>query len=84
MQDITFGGSNELLKIDGKYLLAYMGGNKIGYETTPLSMGIATTENLLDLNGYTKYAKPILSGSDPDAREGETLTIYKADMFLTK
>lgn len=82
LQDITFGGSNELLKIGQKYLFAYIGGNKTGYETDPLSMGIATTENLLDLKGYTKYVNPILSGSDSDARTGETLTIYKANMFF--
>ena len=82
LQDINFGGTNELLKIDNKYLLAYIGGSKYGYETDPLSMGIATTEDLLDLNGYFKYAKPIFSGSDVDARKGETLTIYKANMFF--
>ncbi len=82
LQDIAFGGSNELLKIDGKYLFSYIGGSKTGYETDPLSIGIATTENFLNLNGYTKYADPILSGSDSDAREGETLTLYRSNMFF--
>lgn len=84
LQDNTFGGSNELLTVDGKYLFAYIGGNLKGYETDPLSMGIATTEDFLNFDGYKKYSTPILSGSDVDAREGETLTIYKANIFYDK
>ena len=81
LQDNSFGGSNELLKVDGEYLFAYIGGNLEGYETDPLSMGIATADDFLNFEGYKKYPKPILSGSDADAREGETLTVYKADIF---
>ena len=81
LQDNCFGGSNELLTIDGKYLFAYIGGKLTGYETDPLSMGIATTDDFLNFDGYRKYSNPILSGSDVGAREGETLTIYKADIF---
>ena len=81
LQDNTFGASNELLQIDGKYLFAYIGGNLTGYETDPLSMGIATTEDFLDFAAYKKHPAPILSGSDADARAGETLTIYKANIF---
>lgn len=82
LQDNCFGGSNRLLTIDGKYLFAYIGGDLRGYETDPLSMGLATTDDFLNFDGYKKYPSPILSGSDPDAREGETLTIYKADIFF--
>ena len=81
LQDNCFGGSNELLTIDGKYLFAFIGGNLQGYETDPLSMGIATTDDFLNYDGYEKTSSPVLSGSDDDARPGETLTIYKADIF---
>lgn len=81
LQDNSFGGSNELLTVGGKYLFAYIGGNLKGYETDPLSMGIATTTDFLNLDGYEKYSAPVLSGSDADARAGETLTLYKADIF---
>ena len=81
LQDNWFGGSNELLKVNGKYLFAYIGGNKKGYETDPLSMGIATTDDFLNFGGYKKHCCPVLTGKDPDARKGETLTIYKADIF---
>ncbi len=81
LQDNRFGGSNELMMLDGKYCFAYIGGNLQGYETDPLSMGIATTPDFLHFDAYKKHSAPILSGSDPDARSGETLTIYKADIF---
>jgi predicted GH43/DUF377 family glycosyl hydrolase len=84
LQDNLFGGSNELMTIDGQYLFAYLGGNLKGYETDPLSMGIATTPDFLTLDGYEKLPAPILSGSDSDARPGETLTIYKADMIYDR
>ena len=81
LQDNLFGGSNELLRVNGKYLFAYVGGNANGYETDPLSMGIATTDDILDFDGYKKHTFPVLTGKDRDARKGETLTIYKANIF---
>ena len=84
LQDNMFGGSNELMTIDGQYLFAYIGGNLKGYETDPLSMGVATTPDFLKFDEYKKPDAPILSGSDPDARQGETLTIYKADIFYDR
>ncbi|MBP3436343.1 MAG: glycosylase [Clostridia bacterium] len=81
LQDNLFGGSNELLTVDGKYLFAYIGGSLNGYETDPLSMGIALTDDFLHFDAYKKHPTPVLTGKDSDAREGETLTIYKADIF---
>ena len=84
LQDNLFGGCNELLQIDGNYLFAYIGGNLKGYEHDPLSMGLAVTDDFLHFDAYKKYPMPILSGSDDDARPGETLTIYKADIFYDR
>ena len=81
--DIEFE-SNEINKIGDKYLLAYIGGNKKGYETDPLSMGIAFTDDFYNSNSYERIEKPVLSGADKDARDGEKLTIYKANMFIDK
>lgn len=81
LEDNAFGGTNELMTVNGKYLFAYIGGNLEGYETDPLSMGIATADDILDFKSYRKLPTPALSGSDADARAGETLTIYKADIF---
>ncbi len=78
-QDISFGGSNALETVAGRYWMAYIGGNLAGYETDPLSMGVA--EAAAPLGPFEKHPAPIFTGQDADARRGETLTIYKADMF---
>lgn len=81
MIDNTFGGGNRIQKINGKYAFAYIGGSFEGYETDPLSMGLCFADSLADDSTYQKLPKPIFSGSDEDAREGETLTVYKPAMF---
>lgn len=80
--DNNFGGDNEILKINGKYIFAFIGGNKCGYESDPLSMGIAFCDEIEDFSTYRKAKNPVLSGCDNDARNEEKLTIYKADMFV--
>ena len=81
MQDVTFGGTNRLLPVGGTYRFGYIGGEKPGYETDPLSMGLCEASDLTDPRTYRKFPRPVLSGSDPDARRGERLTIYKPHMF---
>lgn len=79
--DINFGGTNELEKINNKYYMAYLGGNLDGYETDPLSMGLAYSDNAVDIKGFKRFEKPILSPLDDDVREHEKLTIYKGYLF---
>lgn len=80
--DPVFGGSNRIMKINGKYRFAYIGGNLSGYETDPLHMGYASADDVLDAASYKKKEKPILSPCDSDARCGETKTVYKPSMFV--
>lgn len=80
--DAEFGGSNTIHRVDGKYLFAYVGGNKKGYETDPLSMGFAYCTDVDDLLTYRKFPNPVFTGKDADARFGEQLTIYKACTFI--
>lgn len=74
---MNFGGAKELEKMNDKYYMAYLGGNQDGYETDPLSMGLAYSDNAVDINGFKRFEKPILSPLDDDVRERESLTIYK-------
>lgn len=78
--DQNFGGTNELMPIDGKYYISYLGGNLNGYESDPLSMGQAYSDS--PIHPFTKFEKPILSPFDADAREFETVTLYKSNMFV--
>jgi hypothetical protein len=41
--DYEWGGSAKILSFEGKYWLSYIGGALQGYETDPLSIGIANT-----------------------------------------
>lgn len=79
--DNRFGGSNEIGTIGGKYAFAYIGGSKNGYETDPLSMGMALTGDISDNSVYERLSYPVLAPFDEDARRGETLTLYKPCMF---
>lgn len=78
--DNDFGGTNEIKPAGGKYYMSYLGGNLNGYETDPLSMGLAYAGS--PTGKFTRFEKPILSPEDADAREFETLTLYKSDMFI--
>lgn len=78
--DMTFGGTNEIQSINGKYYMAYLGGNLNGYETDPLSMGLAYSDS--PIKKFTRFEQPIMTPFDKDAREFETLTLYKSNMFI--
>ena len=76
-----FYGEYKIKKVNGKYHFAYLGGNLNGYETDPLFMGQAQVSDILNPKTYVKKENPILSPLDQDVREGENLTLYKANMF---
>jgi len=81
LQDHTWGGSYELQRFDGKYWLSYIGGALKGYETDPLSIGIAWTQNPTKPVEWTRLDEPVLSRDQPDAREFELLTQYKSNII---
>ena len=55
-----------------------------GYETDPLFMGQGTFTDIYNPETYFRQEKPILSPYDNDVRDGENLTLYKANMFYYK
>jgi predicted GH43/DUF377 family glycosyl hydrolase len=77
-------GKHRIQKVNGKYHFAILGGNLDGYETDPLSIGQCVTTDLYDPSAYKRFSQPKLRGSDIDARAGETLTLYKSNMFIDK
>lgn len=83
--DYNWNGSHELEKFDGKYWMSYLGGAKKGYETDPISMGIAWAKNPVAIQEWNRIPEnPVLSGKDPDAREFEKRTVYKAQIIHDK
>ena len=80
--DDRWDGSHELEKFDGKFWLSYIGGAKQGYETDPLSLGVAWTKNPVKVREWNRISEnPILSGKDADARDFEKKTLYKSQII---
>lgn len=83
--DPTWGGSSELQPFDGKYWMSYIGGALQGYETDPLSIGIAWTKTPARVQEWTRIAEnPVLSREQPDARPFEKGTLYKSQIIWDK
>ena len=80
--DYRWNGSHELEKFDGKFWLSYIGGAKQGYETDPLSLGVAWTKDPTQAKEWSRiFENPILSGKDADARDFEKKTLYKSQII---
>jgi predicted GH43/DUF377 family glycosyl hydrolase len=78
LADDRWEGTHELEPFDGKYWLTYIGGARQGYETDPLSMGIALTRQPA---WPRPKENPILTPKQPDARRFETKTLYKSQVI---
>ena len=82
LADYNWNGSHELEAFNGRYWLSYIGGAKQGYETDPLSLGLAWTPSPTDIKEWNRISEnPILSGKDPDARDFEMRTLYKSQII---
>ncbi len=83
--DPTWDGSAELHEYDGKYWMSYFGGAKQGYETDPLSLGLAWTKTPNEPRPWTRLAEnPVLGPAQPDARPFERATLYKSHVLWDK
>jgi predicted GH43/DUF377 family glycosyl hydrolase len=80
--DDRWDGTHALEKFGGKYWLSYIGGAKRGYETDPLSIGIAWTTHPTRAREWHRLDEnPVLGPKQPDAREFETKTLYKSQII---
>ena len=81
LQNCDFYGDWTLEKFDGKYWMSYLGGALKGYETDPLSIGIANCKNPTAADEWARLPRPVLSASDRDSRYFEKLTLYKSNII---
>jgi predicted GH43/DUF377 family glycosyl hydrolase len=81
LQDHQWGGSYKLGRHDGKYWMSYLGGNLKGYETDPLMIGMAWTNDPTKAEPWTRLAEPVLTREQADCREWEKLTQYKSNII---
>jgi predicted GH43/DUF377 family glycosyl hydrolase len=85
LADTRWDGTHELEKFNGKYWLSYIGGAKQGYETDPLSMGIAWTEDAASAKTWNRLEQnPVLSPHQSDVRSFEQKTLYKSQIIHDK
>lgn len=82
--DYNWGGSNTLENFGGKYWMSYLGGALKGYETDPLSIGLACAADCSQAYEWERIPRPILSPSDADSRHFEKLTLYKSNIIWDK
>ncbi len=81
LQDHVWGGSYRLGTHDGKYWLSYVGGALEGYETDPLSIGLAWTDDPAKPAEWNRLDEPVLSPAQPDVRPFERITLYKSNIL---
>jgi predicted GH43/DUF377 family glycosyl hydrolase len=80
--DHNWGGSAEAGTFDGKYWMSYIGGALQGYETDPLSIGIAWTHLPHEPAEWQRLEQnPVLGPGDADARPFEKKTLYKSNIL---
>lgn len=80
--DHVWGGSAELQRWDGRYWMTYIGGGKQGYETDPLSIGVASSKRPSVAAEWTRHeGNPVLHIGQPDVRPFEKSTLYKSHVI---
>jgi predicted GH43/DUF377 family glycosyl hydrolase len=83
--DPEWGGSMELQEFDGKAWISYFGGAKQGYETDPLSIGLAWSTTPTEPTPWTRLPEnPVLQPSDADSRWFEKVTLFKSHILWDK
>jgi predicted GH43/DUF377 family glycosyl hydrolase len=84
LYDYTWAGDYELQSFDGKYWLSYLGGQKPGYETPPLSIGLAWTNDPAAAAPWHRLPDPVLRPTDADVRDFEGHTLFKSHIIHDK
>jgi predicted GH43/DUF377 family glycosyl hydrolase len=84
LQDDEWGGSATLQQYADHYWMSYLGGALEGYETDPLAIGIAWTDDPVVPKPWQRLPEPVLTRDQPDCRYWEKLTQYKSNVIWDK
>lgn len=80
--DHRWEGTHELGAFDGRYWMSYIGGALQGYETDPLSIGMAWTSDPVAVREWNRIEEnPVLTPSQPGVRAFESRTLYKSQII---
>lgn len=79
LQNHEWGGPATLSEFNGRYWLSYLGGELQGYETDPLSIGLAWTKSPEKPEPWNRLDEnPRLTPAQPDVRPFESTTLYRS------
>ena len=77
--DPDWEGKWEIQAHEGRYWMSYLGGARPGYETPPLSIGLAWTDDPGAAREWRRFENnPVLGPGDPSARAFEKDTLFKS------
>lgn len=82
LQNFSWGEDLKLKQFQGRYWMTYIGGALKGYETDPLSIGVAQTS---EPGKATEWARvdenPVLTPNQSDVRFFEETTLYRSNVI---
>jgi hypothetical protein len=79
--DYDWEGSHEIHAYQEKYWMTYVGGAIKGYESDPLSIGLAWAASPVGQAGWARLPEPILAAAQTDARSFERTTLYTSTVI---
>ena len=80
--DPVWDGRQSAVRYRDKYWMTYIGGGSRGYETPPISIGVAFTEgDIARVQEWTTLKKPVLTSSDPDCSWWDNEVMYKSSVI---
>lgn len=81
LQEVRWNGDFSISPFNGHYWMSYLGGALQGYETDPLSIGMAWNSAPDQVPGWTRSERPVLARDQADVREFEKMTLYRSNVI---
>jgi len=81
LQDTCWAGTHAIECYADRYWFSYVGGALEGYETDPLSIGIAWTSDPAKAVPFQRLPEPVLGPDQADARNFEKVTLYRSNII---
>lgn len=78
-------GDHQVARYQGYYWMSYIGGGSKGYETPPISIGMArTVKNISKIHEWSTFAKPALTADEEDHSWWDNHVLYKSSVIHDK
>lgn len=85
LTDPVLDGPQKVARFNGKYWMSYIGGGSRGYETPPISIGIASTRGEINqVCEWSALPNPVLTSGDKDCSWWDNEVMYKSSVIRDK